>query len=104
MAARPGHATPELAVPRGAALGERSGLEDARLQIVAGLHQRHHPHLARGAQARERAPAAGAALRVAPHGGVRHLVELVVELVDEVGVELLAVHGFGVVWLVRRSA
>ena len=81
VAARPGDAAPQLAVPGGAALGERRGLEDARLQVVARLDQRHHPHLARGAQARQRARAAGAAIRVSSHGSVRHFVELVVELV-----------------------
>ncbi len=77
----------------GPLLGRGDRVEDAGLEVVRRLHHRQHADLARRPQTGIDARAARAALHVALERRVGQLVELVVERVDEVQVELLAIHG-----------
>ncbi len=79
-------------MPGRALLSHGDGVEDARLEVVGRLHEREHAHLPGGAQAGPYAGAPTAGLDVALERRVRQLVELIVERVDDVLVELVAIH------------
>ena len=91
VAAGPGEAAQRLPRPGRLPVGRGGCVEDARFEVGGRLHEREDADRARRPQAGVDARAAGAALDVALQRRVRQLVELVVEIVDDVLVELLAI-------------
>src|SRR5690606_5997688 len=72
------------------------GSEDPILQTLRDRRRRQRDPPPRGAQSVENAATASAPRHVALYGRARELVQLVVELIEQQGFELLAVHGLSV--------